>query len=460
LKTTKKQWTNASVLALAGDGDPVQVITQMARAAVLDATDAGWSGPPFDPFILAELRHIEMMPTQEVLDARTVPLASDKLQIQFNPNRPPSRVRYSICHELAHTLFPDCRDMIRNRATHEDMRGDDWQLELLCNVGAAELLMPIGSFNDLDAGSVNIDALLRLRQKLQVSTEALMLRVMRLTRESCCLLSFSRRQPDRSTEYHLDYAVPSMNWHESVPSDWSGPPEVVGECTAIGWTAKGHLQGLPGLGSVPVECVGIPPYPGEVYPRVLTLVASPNAGTSVKPQVRRLLGDATEPRGDGKRVIAQIVNDKAPTWGAGFALAVRKKWPHVQEDFRAWAGAGRSRLSLGNSHLSRVDGNVSVFSMVAQHGYGLSSKPRIRYSALVAGLEELANVSREMCASVHMPKIGCGEAGGEWRIIEELITESLSRQGLQTAVYELPEDRDRDRDRNKQRQLSIFGEDT
>jgi hypothetical protein len=96
----KTQWTNESVLALAGASDPIQVITETARAAVLSAADAGWTGPPFDPFALAALRHIDVTPTEDVMDARTVPIPGNRLQIQFNPNRPQSRIRYSICHEL------------------------------------------------------------------------------------------------------------------------------------------------------------------------------------------------------------------------------------------------------------------------------------------------------------------------------------------------------------------------
>ena len=40
-----------------------------------------------------------------------------------------------------------------------------------------------------------------------------------------------------------------------------------------------------------------------------------------------LRGNALEPRGTGTRIIAQIVNDKTPNWGAGFAREVRNKYP-------------------------------------------------------------------------------------------------------------------------------------
>jgi hypothetical protein len=37
-----------------------------------------------------------------------------------------------------------------------------------------------------------------------------------------------------------------------------------------------------------------------------------------------------------------------------------------------------------------------------------------------------------------MPRIGCGEAGGSWGIVSEMITDTLCRAGLEVTVYDLP----------------------
>src|SRR5438876_4695326 len=108
---------------LAGDADPIDVITRKARTVVFTAIQNGWSGPPFDPFALAEQLNLGIVPREDIAEARTVPSGA-QLNIEFNPNRPRGRVRYSICHEIAHTLFPDCRDFVRNRLAHEQMKGD------------------------------------------------------------------------------------------------------------------------------------------------------------------------------------------------------------------------------------------------------------------------------------------------------------------------------------------------
>src|SRR2546426_11404202 len=49
----EQYWRNQSVLKLAGGGEPVEQIVQAARKRVLDAVEAGWSGPPLHPFPLA-----------------------------------------------------------------------------------------------------------------------------------------------------------------------------------------------------------------------------------------------------------------------------------------------------------------------------------------------------------------------------------------------------------------------
>ena len=76
--------------------------------------------------------------------------------------------------------------------------------------------------------------------------------------------------------------------------------------------------------------------------------------------------------------------------------------------------------------------------MVAQHGYGYSSKPRIRYEALDQCLCELGTLAKEAQCSIHMPRIGTGFAGGNWTVIEALIRETLVSQGIDVIVYQLP----------------------
>ncbi len=287
-----------------------------------------------------------MVPREDILDARTVPVEGDRVQIEFNPNRPGGRIRFSIAHEIAHTLFGDCRERVRNRAAREHMQEDDWQLELLCNVAAAELLMPIGSFTDLKDKALSIDALMALRQQYDVSTEALLLRVVRLTDAACTVICASRREQGEGRDRcRIDYAVGSRSWPSRLTSGTLLPEStVVRECTAIGFTAKGDEQ-WPGIPRpIHLEAVGIPPYPKHRYPRVVGIAHVPDGQTTSRPRIAYLRGDATQPRGSGARIICHVVNDRAARWGGGFAVVVRRRFPEVQEDFHSWAQTHPNRL--------------------------------------------------------------------------------------------------------------------
>jgi len=81
---------------------------------------------------------------------------------------------------------------------------------------------------------------------------------------------------------------------------------------------------------------------------------------------------------------------------------------------------------------------VWVANMVGQHGVrGGSRTPPIRYEAVASCLAQLALKARELDASVHMPRIGCGLAGGKWERIEPLIVGALCAQDIPVTVYEL-----------------------
>ena len=435
-------WTNPSVTSLIRDtdGDPIQTITDKARALALDAIEKGWVGPPYDPFSLAELLRIRVIPREDIADARTVPSATGFV-VEYNPNRPRVRIRYSLCHEIAHTLFPDSHQRVQHRLTHDMMKGDDWQLEMLCNIAASELAMPVGSFPALSAEQISIDTVINLRKQFDVSAEALVLRLIKLTDQQCVAYGASRVVSGSSDRirYVIDYALPSRTWPDAGVTAGTQVPfgSAVSECTAIGYTAK-RIEEWRSTGKVKVHCLGISPYPNQTFPRVIGLLRPVRQANASTAGITYLKGDATSPRGSGCQLLAQVVNDSAFTWGGGFSLAVREKWPAAQQGFRAWAYGNRRNLSLGNIHVAKVDNTLSITSMVAQHGYGPSSKPRIRYSALRACLQHLRNIALEQHATVHMPRVGSGLARDSWNIVSELIDEALCQYGVSVFVYDLP----------------------
>ncbi|MCC6350264.1 MAG: ImmA/IrrE family metallo-endopeptidase [Candidatus Eisenbacteria bacterium] len=433
------RWTNRSVKALAQDRDPVQLIIALARQTAIEALDKGWIGPPFDPISLAEILGHEVAANTDIRDARTVPAARGRVRIEFNPSRPRGRMRYSIAHEIAHTLFPDVGERIRNRAAHAELQGDDWQLEALCNIAAAELLMPYGALAMQRPQDLTAHAILELRKRFDVSTEALVIRLAETSEGRVAAFCASPTSTAvEGVKYRLDYVIGSNGWRPGGRSTRLPDDSAIRECTAIGYSARGLETWWEDLGKMQVEAIGIPPYPGSGLPRVVGLLRVSDR-THSHPAIKYVHGNATDPRGSGLRMVVQVVNDKTANWGGGgFASAVRRAWPVVQRDFKEWAEGQRSAFKLGAVRLTEADDRTLVASIVAQHGYGPSPRPRVRYTELREGLRQVARLAIDRGATIHLPRIGTGQAGGSWNVVRDLVVETLISAGLHVTVYDLP----------------------
>ena len=421
---------------LAGDVDPTSAIINRTRTLILEAMDDGWQGPPFDVFSLAQRQGLSVVPREDVLDARLI-AKTGRIEIEYNPNRSLNRIKFSVAHEIAHTLFPDYKEAIRSRSG-ESQRADDWQLELLCNIAAAEILMPAGPSFDQEKIAVTIDNVIQVHKQFGVSTEAALLRLGKSTTQPITIFAAARERDDKNADFRIDYAVNSPTSSVNLKAGMKIPSEsVLSECAAVGFTAKKREKWIEDSLEFDVECIGVAPYPNNVHPRVIGIVKTKKK-TDLEPlAICYLVGDATDPRGDGQRIIAHIANDSSLNWGKGFGRAVTDKWPEVKKDFHKWA-AKEKNLKLGSSHLYDVSADLHIFHMVAQQGYGPSESPRIRYGALRTCLDSLSQESLKLSAAVHMPRIGTGYAGGSWSVISELINEKLIKRGVGVTVYDLP----------------------
>lgn len=153
--------------------------------------------------------------------------------------------------------------------------------------------------------------------------------------------------------------------------------------------------------------------------------------------IRFIQGDATRPQAKGNRIIAHICNDLGG-WGKGFVLAVSKRWPEPEAAYRAWhRDRAKNDFALGAIQVVPVEQYLWVANMVAQRGMKTGSKgPPIRYEAVRACLKKLAAESERLGASVHMPRIGCGLAGGRWEEVEPIIVDELASRGVEVTVYD------------------------
>lgn len=157
--------------------------------------------------------------------------------------------------------------------------------------------------------------------------------------------------------------------------------------------------------------------------------------------IHYIIGDATKPVGDGKKVIVHCCND-AGGWGSGFVLALSARWGEPEAAYRSWyqrCSIMGTKFELGAVQFVLVEPGIEVANLIGQHGYGKCvdpEKPFVKYDAIRKGLTTVAEFARTHGASIHMPRIGCGLAGGTWWEMGPIVEETLA--GLDVYVYDLP----------------------
>lgn len=132
--------------------------------------------------------------------------------------------------------------------------------------------------------------------------------------------------------------------------------------------------------------------------------------------------------------IVQQVNCKG-VMGAGLAKQIRSYFPDV---YTAYRGAyKRGELKLG--HVVTVDSYpYVVYNLCAQNNYGYVGM-HTDYEALQTCLYQVAKDAKARgFKQVGLPYgLGCGLAGGDWRVVEEIIRSIAWTSEVQFIVYKL-----------------------
>lgn len=147
-------------------------------------------------------------------------------------------------------------------------------------------------------------------------------------------------------------------------------------------------------------------------------------------------GDATNPTIEGTKIIVHICNDIGG-WGKGFVMAISKRWKQPEHQYRQWFKS-QENFALGQVQFVQVENSLWIANLIGQHKINkdeFGNSP-IRYEAVLTGLDKVGEFAFGKNASVHMPRIGCGLAGGTWDKIEPLIKQSLSDKGISVTVYD------------------------
>ncbi|MEI6265821.1 MAG: ImmA/IrrE family metallo-endopeptidase [Sphingobacteriia bacterium] len=456
----QRSWNHISVKRLikeSGNPDPMDEIKTRARNLVISAFERGWEGPPYSPIQLAKLLGIDVIPNDSVLDACIVP-NNIGFQIQYNPFQRPTRINFSVSHEIAHTLFSDCADAIRNR---ENYPSENRQLEQLCNAAAAEIQLPYAIFsNDANSFTPSMDGLIDLAKKYSASLESVFIRYTEVIDKPCAILIGIFQSDNKIV---IDYYKSSRSFPISLPENIEIPQDShVYECTSPGWTSEEELTSWNIFNgyNCKIYSVGISPYRRDNKPRVGILVLpANNKVNNTSEEIGKVVlvyGDATKPRGKGKKIIAQVVNTGAAL-GRGFGYSLSKNYPIVKEELQKWK-KDKDSFKLGASNLVMVNSSLYIFQMLAQKGiFPTGLEIPLRYKELRMCLIELRNKAIELGCSIHMPAIGAGQAGGNWDIIIGMIHDELINYNIKVTIYLLPGKPITKKERSN---LTVFKEDS
>lgn len=170
-------------------------------------------------------------------------------------------------------------------------------------------------------------------------------------------------------------------------------------------------------------------------------------------RINYVTGDATDPQGPGVKIIAHCVSNNGRSYGKGFALALAKKYPRALAEYKMMFETVKMirKMPLGMviwwQHLEDwkdaladklPPDRIIVAGIVAQDGLGPTS---LRPLALWEGLGAVATHAIELNASIHMPRIDCGLAGGNWAEVEPVILSVFNlplASFVPVTVYDLP----------------------
>ncbi len=140
-----------AVMDETGEDDPVRAVRAKARSVFRQFHDAFDGSPPINLDALASFRglHACADSPRYSADSEIAPNADGRVVLRVNRDRPFTRQRFSIGHEIGHTLFPEFQVTIRCRkALDRDWADPNDLLETLCDVAASEFLFPAPWFRE------------------------------------------------------------------------------------------------------------------------------------------------------------------------------------------------------------------------------------------------------------------------------------------------------------------------
>jgi O-acetyl-ADP-ribose deacetylase (regulator of RNase III) len=115
---------------------------------------------------------------------------------------------------------------------------------------------------------------------------------------------------------------------------------------------------------------------------------------------------------------------------AGVAVAFKKKWPRMFEDYAARCADGR--FHLGDA-LSFVDGDATIYSLAIQEHW----KKKAKLPALARALDRMVTLAKASgVARIGLPRIGTGLGGLDWTRVKRVLTEAGDKTDVTLVVFD------------------------
>ena len=162
-------------------------------------------------------------------------------------------------------------------------------------------------------------------------------------------------------------------------------------------------------------------------------------------RIHYIIGDATKPLvKDGEFSLIVHCCNTLGAWGAGFVIPLGKRYPKAKESYLNYIRNNYPKL--GQVDEVKVSDNIYVENLMGQSFLGCGENGEIpcSYTAIEEGFLNIIHNSE--CSkenekfTIHMPRIGCGLAGGDWSVIEKIINKTFCKDGIDVFVYDLRED--------------------
>ena len=183
-----------AVLDETGEDDPRDAIRAKAREHIALYHGMFGGQPPFNMEALASLRGIlpSSEPPAHSPDAELQPDGDGRVHLRLNRNRPVTRQRFSVGHEITHTFFPGYENKVQCRKPKSrDWSDPDDVIEVLCDIGSSELLLPLPWFqDDLARLGDRAEGIARLANQYQASLEATLRRIIDLSDQPMAAVFF------------------------------------------------------------------------------------------------------------------------------------------------------------------------------------------------------------------------------------------------------------------------------